>query len=250
MKTIRFRILWGLGMFAVLFQLLGKVGFSQDKSAESMNTRIARAEDSWNHGDQAKYYSNAAALAKEIKANSSKTNLNEAALKMLGSLLLKRADPKVVDADDLFAMRDLATYLGSIEGVSIDDRRSIVSSLCRYLGKVRTEEEPNFKPLPVTTNVAPPPGIPGMAGMSPNAIKDPATRAKYEAAIQENADNARQNRRQHVLRDMDWAMSKRIKNYMLKTFRSSDVSTPDFQECQSAARFDDQERKEIQRRLK
>ncbi len=39
-------------------------------------------------------------------------------------------------------------------------------------------------------NVPPPPGVPGMAGMSPDGIKDPQQRAQYVAAIEANRKKA------------------------------------------------------------
>jgi len=215
-----------------------------------MDAKISEAEDLWNQGDHRKYYSMATAITKEIKASPAKTNQNGPASKLLGSLLSKQANPIEVGNSDLSTMQDLASYLAANDDIPINDRRLTVSLLCKYLGRVRKEKVPNFTPKPVVENIALPPGVPGMAGMSPDGIKDPTARAKYEAAIRENEDNARQNSRQHELKRIDWALGKKLKSYILKTFKASDVSTSAFLQCVSEAAFDDTERKEIEKQLK
>ena len=231
-------------MVALSFILNNKVCFGQDKGAASIDNQLSQAEEFWNKGDRHNYYSKATAIADEIKVNSSKTNLNAPAAKLLESLVSKQADPVEVGTSDLATMQKLATYLASNDAAAKDERRLTVRLLCKYLGKVRKERIPNFKPKPVFENVGP------MAGMSPNVIKDPGTKAKHEEAIRENEDNARQNSRQHELKGIEWAMHKKLKGYMLKTFKASDVSTTVFSQCMSEAQFDDQERKEIEEQLK
>lgn len=250
MKTNRSRIvrIWAMAALALL--LRKEVCFGQDKWAASVNTQISQAEDTWNQGDRSEYYSKAAGIAKEIKANPSKANLNGPASRLLGSLLAKQANATETDASDLSTMQDLAAYLASHDEVPIEDRRSTVSLLCKYLGRVRKERLPNFRPKPIVANVAPPANVPGMAGMNPDAIKDPVARAKYKEAIRENDDNARQNRRQHELRDADSIMRRKLKSYLPTTFKASDVTTAPFLKCMSDAGFDVQERKEIEMRLK
>jgi hypothetical protein len=233
----------------VSFLIHGEVCFGQKKEAVSMDTKMSEIEDAWNRGDRTKYYSSAATIAKEIKVNPVKTNLVPAS-KLLGSLLSKQANPTEVGISDLSTMQDLASYLASHDDVSIDDRRQTLGLLCKYLGKLRKERLPNFTPKPVDANVAPPPGVPGFAGMGPDAIKDPAAKAKYEQAIHENEDNARRNARQHQLKVGEWAMRKKLKSYMLKTFQAGDISSPAFIQCTNDAGLDNEERKEIGSQLK
>lgn len=250
MRINRSRIVWGYALFVVSLLVHGEVCFGQKKEAVSMDTKISGAEDAWNQGNHSKYYSNAAAIAREIKANPSKANMNGPASKLLGSLLSKQADLKEVGTSDLSTMKVLAACLASNDDASINERRLTVRLLCKYLGKVRKERVPDFKPKPVEENVAPPPGVPGFAGMSPDAIKDPAARAKYEQAIRENQDSARQNSRQAELEGMEWAMHKQLKSYMLRTFKASDVSSTELLQCMSEASFDEKERKDIEGELK
>ena len=82
------------------------------------------------------------------------------------------------EIDDLSAMNNLASYLISYADATSEDRRVNVRLLCKYLGKIRKEIVPNYKPKLVVANVPPPPGVPGMAGMSPEAIKDPGSKSQ------------------------------------------------------------------------
>lgn len=72
-------------------------------------------------------------------------------------------------------------------------------------------------------NVSPPDktGLP--AGVSPEAVKDPALRAQYEAAISANAEKARKYNRQHALRYIDETFSKNAEQYLIRAY-----STPPF----------------------
>ena len=250
MRKNRAAIVCGCAMFASSYLLHEGLCFAQDKEAASIEGQISEAENSWNHGDHGNYYSRAAAIAKEIRANPSKTNPNGPASKLLKSLLAKKADLREVDNSDLSTMQALAALLASHDEVPNEDRRATASLLCKYLGRIRKERVPNFKEKPVFENVAPPPGVTGFAGMSPDAIHDPANRSKYEDAIRENRDNERQNSRQYELKRSEWAMRKNLRLYMMMTFKVSDVSTASFRECMSEGGFDDQERKEIEDQLK
>ncbi len=68
-------------------------------------------------------------------------------------------------------------------------------------GKIHEESIQNFSPRIVLQNVAPPLGVPGMAGMAPEAIHNPAARLEYETAIRENQQIAILNWRQTLPRD-------------------------------------------------
>ena len=111
--------------------------------------------------------------------------------------------------DDLFTMQKLASYLLSNTNASAEERRATVPLICAYLGEIRNETVPNYERKPVTRNVAPalPPGVPGAAGMDPDAISDPVARAKYKEAIRKNQENSLMNTRQAVLRRMNVEMS-------------------------------------------
>lgn len=224
--------------------------YGQDKADASMNTQISEAEDSWSKGDHRKYYSKAADIAQEIRVNSSKTDLSSAAAKLLENILSKQVDPAEAGTSDLATMQELASYLVSNDDVSAENRRNNVRLLCKYLGKVQKERVPDFKPKPVFENVAPPPGVPGVAGMSPEAIKDPAARAQYEEAIRGNRENRALNARQTKLRSMEWSMRKQLKGYMLKTFKAEDVASTALSECMKDAGFDGKEQKELENQLK
>ena len=244
------RIAWRYAFFGISFLVHGEVCFAQNAGSGSMDMEISQMEDIWNQGDRGRYYSKGAAIAKEIKVKSSKANLNGPAAKLLGSLLAKQVNPEEAGTSDLSTMRDLAAYLASNDDVPIDERRLTASLLCKCLGKVRKEKVPNFMPKPVVSNVAPPPDVPGFAGMSPDAIKDPAAREKYKSAIRENQDNARNNSRQREIKRVEWAVSKKLKSYLPRAFKARDISMPVLPQCLNDAGFNDQERKEIENQLK
>lgn len=72
------------------------------------------------------------------------------------------------------------------------------------LSRCRKQAIPNFEPLPVALNIAPPvadptKGVAMTAGMDPEAIKDPKAKAAYLKAIAENSANRAKNLEQLLL---------------------------------------------------
>ena len=156
---------------------------------------------------------------------------------------------------DLYAMDYLACRLLSNDKVSIKERRINALLLSRFLGKIRKEIIPNYKDKPVSSNVspprdAPPQRSPYISGMDPKAITNPVVRAQYEAAIRENEENNNMNGRQGALRSVgDEFTTKRIIDYIIKTFRGDDTSTALLAECIKAANFTEKEKEEVLRKV-
>lgn len=233
--------------FVLSFIIFENMGFSANQKFITMlDKQILQVEDIWKAGNTREYYSKVASITRDIMANSTKSNLNKVAAKLFDNLISKEAKIGEVGVDDLSAMQKLASYLISNNNVSIEERRINVLLLSKYLGKIRKEIVPNFKPKRVVANVAPPPGTPcAVSGMSPKAIKDPIARAKYEAAIRENQENNLMNSRQAKLRSIEWEMSKPIIGYIIGTFHAGDRTSVLFTECINAAALNDKEKEEV-----
>lgn len=218
---------------------------ANQKFITKLDKQILQVEDIWKAGNIREYYSKVASITRDIMANSTKSNLNKVAAKLFDNLISKEAKIGEVGMDDLSPMQKLASYLISNNNVSIEERRINVLLLSEYLGKIRKEIVPNFKSKRIVANVSPPAGTPGMAGMSPEAIKDPIARAKYEASIRENQENNLMNSRQAELRSIEREMLKPIIDYIIETFHAGDISSALFTECINYASFNDKEKEAI-----
>lgn|SRR5574337_97358 len=227
-----------------------KACFGMDQEAAKLDREVLQTEDLWKAGNAREYYSKTKKIAADIKMNSPRGDLDKIAAKLLDSLLSKEAKVEETGLDDLSAMNKLASYLTANTNVTSEDRRINVKLLCKYLGKIRKEIVPNYQPKPVVPNVAPPPGVPGAAGMSPEAIKDPVAKAKYEAAIRENQVNNLENSRQAELRSTETDMSPPVKAYMVETFRVGDISSDSFTQCINNAHLDDKEKEEVVKKIR
>lgn len=219
-------------------------GVDQESIAKH-EQEVSQVEELWKKGNIREYYSKASKLAKDIEMNSPTSDLNTVAAKLLDNLITKEVKIEEVGTDDLSIMQKLAAYLISYTSASDKDRRINVKLLCRYLGKIRKEILPDYKPKPVVANVPPPPGVPGFAGMSPEAIKGPAARARYEASIRENQENNVMNRRQAELGSQVREMTKPIMAYITETFHANDISSGLFTECVHGAGLREKEKEEV-----
>lgn len=219
-------------------------GVDQESIAKH-EQEVSQVEDLWKKGNIREYYSKASKVAKDIEMNSPTSDLNAVAAKLLDNLITKEVKIEEVGTDDLSTMQRLASYLISYTNASSKDRRINVRLLCRYLGRTRKEIIPDYNPKPVVANVPPPPGVPGFAGMSPEAIKDPIARSKYEASIRENQKNNVINRRQAELGSQDREMTKPIMAYIAETFHAADISSDLLTECLHGAGLNETEKEEI-----
>jgi hypothetical protein len=120
--------------------------------------------------------------------------------------------------------------------------QDLARSVASFLGAIRSERIQNFVELPVSANVAPPDGIPGFAGMDPNAISDPGAKAKYLEAISSNARNDSINRRQAQLEKVDHRTSGRVLDYIGKVVKKFNVPSSDVDEWVALGKFNEIEK--------
>jgi hypothetical protein len=82
-----------------------------------------------------------------------------------------------------------------------NNRSPVFSTIDAYLEKLVEAIDPSWKPLPVSANVMPPPGVNNAAaGMNPDAITDPELRRQYLDRIATNQGNNQRNIIQKELR--------------------------------------------------
>jgi len=81
--------------------------------------------------------------------------------------------------------------------------------------------DPTFgrKDMPME-NVPTPIGVPGVAGMDPKFIKDPALRAEYETALKKNEEKAKKSLFQGRLRRLQGHVALYIGHYAANNYRS------------------------------
>lgn len=249
MKTRQKMLIWAI--LTLLFIKCENICFSTDQeSIPMLDNQVLQVEDLWKTGNTREYYLKATDIARDIMVNSTKSNLGTIAAKLFDNLISKEVKIGEVGLDDLSVMQKLASYLISNNNASVEERRLNVRLLSMYLGKIRKEIVPNFKPELVVANVAPPPGTPcAVSGMSPEAISDPVLRAQYEASIRENQENNLMNSRQSKLRSIEWEMSKPIISYIIETFHAGDISSALFTECINCASLNDKEKEEVVRKV-
>ena len=222
-----------------------------------------KAGNPWNDRDHPGYYTKAWRLTNEIleaPANRERTRL---AARLLAGLLAKEfkmsermaADPRLGDyCCDLSAMSLLAGYLTNNVRVPGQDREADALLLARYLGRVRKEKIPNYKPkeqLP-----PPPPGAPvpeisyeaaAVEGLvEPSQIADPALRTKAIAARRRFMEDEIVRVRQEELQSTDVKEEPgRIVQYLASAFRGK-ASSPLLARCIEEARLTDEERKQVE----
>lgn len=194
-------------------------------------------------GGNREYFSSAPNLANELGALEG-AQAAEAA-ELLDVLLHKRVDPLKAEAVDLSAKANAAREILRANGQQISEaRQAQVKGLAGFLGAVRSELIPNFIPKQVTPNVVPPLEGGGfrMAGMNPDAIKDPAAREKYKAAILENSRNGVLNSRQNMLQNLQAVFSRPIVDRMQQFANTDEVGLSLVQEWARTAHLTDAER--------
>ena len=237
-------LLWA-GLAALLAKG-GDVSFGRDKESVMLENKASQIEDLWKAGKQHEYYLKAADIVRDITTNSTTKSLNRGAATLFADVLSRETNAHEIHSDDLDVTRRLAWLLISNNHASIEECQTNAQLLCRYLGKIRNERIPKFEPKPVVANVAPPAGVPGMAGMDPAAITNPTARAEYEASVRANQKNSLLNSRQSALEKTNKEMGKVIMVYLVRTF----VSSPDIlRKCMIEAKFSDSEQREVLTRI-
>ncbi|MGH8239787.1 MAG: hypothetical protein ACREXP_22635, partial [Steroidobacteraceae bacterium] len=120
--------------------------------------------------------------------------------------------------------------------------------LAKLLGQIRQELIPEYVPQRVVMNVRPPAGAGDMrsiAGMNPEAIKDPVARERYKAAIRENSAKAVQNNRQATLRRMETEFARGIVGYLRGAAENPGALRQTVFQSIDQARLTPQERAEV-----
>ncbi len=199
------------------------------------------------------YYVGAQRIAAEL-ADGNQATANAAALELLGNLVSKRAESREVrDADfdvgavDLVATATVTRFLLANDSVSMEQRHQKVRLLANVLGAFRAEAVPAYAPKRVVSNVAQPAGVPGAAGMDPEAIADPVAREKYKAAIRENQLNNLMNQRQQALQGMEGELAKPIVEYMSRVAAIDGTAASIVRRAVVDARLTDAEKAQVMR---
>lgn len=219
--------------------------FAQDPAnvPTSFAQKLSSLERTWTEGGNPEYFSKAANVANELGALEG-DHATEAA-QLLDVLLRKSVDPLKVGSVDLSAKANAARAILRANGQPTSGaRKEEVKALAGFLGGVRRELIPNFIPKPAKPNVKPPVegAGPRIAGMDPNAIKDPVAREKYKAAILENRRNGVLNSRQIMLQDLQADFSQPIVDRMKRFANTDEVGLSLVQEWVRTANLTDAER--------
>lgn len=179
---------------------------------------------------------------------------NAAGMQLLRNVLAKRSESlSRTDADfdvgaaDILAVETIARFLLEHDNVSDEQQLGKVPLFANALGKVRREIVPNYVPKRVLENVAPPPGVPGMAGMDPEAISDPVAREKYRAAIRENELNNLMNKRQQELHEVEAELAIPIVEYLSRVAAADSTGTKVIRQAIVDARLTDAEKAQVLR---
>ncbi len=105
-----------------------------------------------------------------------------------------RASIEAAESDQTFeAYQKAALAIKNYQPKSLEQTRDRIAMSAKLIAvsarRIQADSRRAVK-KPVA-NVALPPGVSGLAGMSPESISDPALRKEYEAAIAENNKNAK-----------------------------------------------------------
>ena len=135
-----------------------------------------------------------------------------------------------------------------LQSFTAEERQTNGTLLAQYLGHIRSEQIPDFKPLLVFKNIMPPgvpPGQLAIAGMDPNGISDPVARSNYLRAIQLNGEKALTNARQSTLGQIENIVSRRILNHMISTIQQTHVPPALVAQWMDSAKLNEEERNEV-----
>lgn len=107
-------------------------------------------------------------------------------------------------------------------------RNQFVRSRLELWKKINDTYDPNFDMTnPPSTKVAPPAGVSGIAGMSPESIEDPQMRAQYEAAIKANEEKSKYYTAQYVAREMQRMYPRQLMRSVVYAYSMQPVASED-----------------------
>lgn len=99
-----------------------------------------------------------------------------------------------------------------------DKQNAPLKAVDEAVAKIDAAIDPNWKHLPVSSNVMPPAGTPNAsAGMSPDAIADPQLRKQYLDLINANRNNNLKNGQQRALRASKEEIIKALSTLVMQT---------------------------------
>lgn len=214
----------------------------------ALDKELARLELIWQPGHGRDYYIQAGKIADGLQAQE-RVAANAAALSLLNAVQAKRPvaveDSLDTGVTDLAAMTKLAHFLLAQDNMPIEQRQQKMRLLSKLLGQVRREIVPNYVWQRVVMNVAPPAGVAGMAGMDPEAIRDPVARKQYQAAILDNQSKSLGNSRQQALRRMEEELARPIVDYLSAAARPPGALADTVRQSVAEARLTETEKAEV-----
>lgn len=222
------------------------------KTAESLASQVDQLEGMWQAGQRSAYFSRADEIIRQLPYERPDA-AQPAGLKLLSAMLAKKI-PSPDDASsqaievgsaDLRAMTMLGRFLAAEVRISTDLEQQKVRLLATLLGRLRTERIPDYVWQEVYLNVRPPPGVRGMAGMSPDAIEDPVAREQYIAARRENSLKGLQNKRQRALEDAEKIVARPIVEHLSHAASSDSEVASTVASSIVQARLTESERNEV-----
>ena len=218
-----------------------------EDAQEMRDSKLSQVRAMWADGLSADSLTNTQALVDNILSEDDQDRTLSANL--LETLLITNPSSSDMGGEDIAIMESVAVHIISATDLSGEAARRNSMVVSRLLGRVREEIIPGFSRLPVTANVAPPAGVPGFAGMSPEAISDPSARSEYERAIQANLENNKVNRRQHTLVTVEKRLDARVQDYLVRLDREAEISTEHLDSCMLEARMGTAEKAQLRNRL-
>lgn len=246
------------GLAAYCSAVIG-TGQGSTSVSSTLDKEVTQLELTWTPGvgiREHEYYARAGKFADGLSIHE-QVIANAAAVKLLSNLLSKKTESFEtreadfdVGAADLVAMEKLARFLLGNDNVLIKQRREKLTLLAKLLGRVRAEIVPDYVAKRVVANVGPPAGVPGMAGMNPEAIADPVAREKYKAAILKNQLNNLMNERQGQLHYMETQFAKPIVEYISRVAASDRAARDIVHQAVLDARLTPLENTEVAQALK
>lgn len=169
--------------------------------------------------------------------------------RLLDELLLTESPMGARGDEDIALIKSSGLHLMASTELSHEAARRNSLLASELVGYLRRQIIPEFAHLSVTSNLAPPPGVSGFAGMSPKAISDPDARARYESAIRDNSRRNKINRRQRRLGIVERIVVVQLRQYLVKLAQQEQISHDDLDQCLVEAGFEEWERKELLDRI-
>jgi hypothetical protein len=225
---------------------------SPSEPTEPLTAQLEQLERMWQDGEHSQYFIRADEIIKRLPYEPTE-EAQPAGLKLLGAMLAKNIPSPDDDwkqalnvgSADIRTMTMLGRFLAGSAEVSIDLRQQKVRLLATLLGRLRGERIPGYVPERVSLNVRLPPGVRGVAGMSPDAIEDPVAREQYRAAIRENSLKGLRYKRQRALEDAEKIVARPIVEHLSHAATSDGAVANAVASSWALARLTESEKKEV-----